>query len=134
MKKVFFSIILGVFAMSCGDHSNHIGKPVDTQSAISVKEGLKQFNESNNSDEIVIYGKIAEVCQAEGCWFSYELADSTITVDFNNEFTVPKNIKRKDMYAVGHFYNDTVKNDLKDSSNSTKVEITTKFRAHGVKF
>lgn len=136
MKKVVFSIVLGVIAMACGDHSNHIGKAIDTQKAISVKEGLKQYNETGKSDEVVVYGKVAEVCQSEGCWFAYELADSTITVDFNNEFTVPKNIKRKDMYAVGHFYKDTTSNEdeVKDSTIQNNSKVTVKFRAHGVKF
>ena len=136
MKKILFSVVLVVFAVACGDHSNHIGKAVDTQKAVSVKVALKEYNAHGNSDEIVIYGKIAEVCQAEGCWFAYEVGDSTLTVDFNNEFTVPKNIKRKDIYAVGHFYKDTTvtSGELKDSTLGSIKMIVTKFRAHGVKF
>ena len=134
MKKVIFSVFVGVFVLACGDQSNHIGKPIETQNAISVKEGLKQFHTSNKSEEVVIYGKVADVCQTEGCWFAYELSDSTLTVDFNNEFTVPKNIRRKDMYAVGHFFKDTVESSEKDSITLSKSKITVKFRAHGVKF
>lgn len=136
MKQLLYSIILGgTLILSCADGGNHIGKQVDTQKAISVKEGLKQFHSTKKSEEIVVYGKVADVCQSEGCWFQYEVGDSSITVDFNNEFTVPKNIKRKDMYAVGHFYKDTTftKSELKDSIYSL-MNIVTKFRAHGVKF
>ncbi len=139
MKQLFYSIILGgTMMLSCTDGGNHIGKQMDTQKAISVKEGLKQFQTTLKSEEIVVYGKVAVVCQSEGCWFEYEVGDSAITVDFNNEFTVPKNIKRKDMYAIGHFYKDTVTSD--DHSDSSKsnassiVKTITKFRAHGVKF
>ncbi len=141
MKQLLFSIILGgTLILSCADGGNHIGKQVDTQKAISVKEGLKQFQSTKKPEEIVVYGKVADVCQSEGCWFQYEVGDSSITVDFNNEFTVPKNIKRKDMYAVGHFYNDTVSSSEEENSSSdtTKAvsvtKVITKFRAHGVKF
>ncbi len=137
MKQTLYSLILGgTLLFACADGGNHIGKQVDTQKAISVKEGLNQFNGSKKQDEIVVYGKVADVCEAEGCWFAYEVGDSTVTVDFNNEFTVPKNIKRKDMYAVGHFYMDTTvsSEDKKDSAIGSKYTIVTKFRAHGVKF
>lgn len=137
MKHLFFSLILGgTILLSCADGGNHIGKNVDAQKAVSVKVALKQFNTSHNHDEVVVYGKVANVCQSEGCWFEYEVGDSSITVDFNNEFTVPKNIKRKDMYAVGHFYKDTTvsSEDKNDSTIGSKYTIVTKFRAHGVKF
>ncbi len=135
MKHILYSLILGgTFLLSCADGGNHIGKQVDTQKAISVKEGLNQFNTSKKQDELVVYGKVADVCEAEGCWFAYEVGDSSITVDFNNEFTVPKNIKRKDMYAVGHFYLDSSMAEDKDTVKQPKLVITTKFRAHGVKF
>ena len=134
MKKVLYSVFVSVFVFACGDQSNHIGKPIETQNAISVKEGLKQFHESNKTKEVIIYGKVADVCETEGCWFAYELSDSTLTVDFNNEFTVPKNIRRKDMYAVGHFYKDTLVTAEEDSTTQSKSKLTVKFRAHGVKF
>ena len=137
MKQLFFSLIFGgTILFSCADGGNHIGKNVDAQKAVSVKEALKQFQTNQKQDEVVVYGKVANVCESEGCWFEYEVGDSGITVDFNNEFTVPKNIKRKDMYAVGHFYRDTTvsSEEKKDSSIGTKYCIVTKFRAHGVKF
>jgi hypothetical protein len=49
-------------------------------------------------------------------------------------YQIPKNIRRKDMYAVGHFFKDTVVSSEKDSITLGKSKITVKFRAHGVKF
>lgn len=134
MRKLTLIFSAIFFLLACNNKS-HIGKDVDTQKAISVKTAFAQFMKDGKSDEIVIYGKVADVCQSEGCWFAYELGDSSVTVDFNNEFTVPKNIRRKDLYAVGHFYKDTVdsNDDTKDTVKALK-KLITKFRAHGVTF
>ena len=136
MYKIIFSLTAAALLFACTDTSNHIGKTVETQSAISVKDALTTFTKDGKATEQVVYGKVVDVCQSEGCWFAYELGDSTLTVDFNDEFTVPKNINHKDLYAVGHFYRDTAKatSETKDSAIGTKMLISTKFRAHGVKF
>jgi len=132
MYKIILTVTAATLFFSCTDTSNHIGKAVETQSAISVKDALTTFNKEGKATEQVVYGKVIDVCQSEGCWFAYELGDSTLTVDFNDEFTVPKNINHKDLYAVGHFYRDTTKSE--ESKNDSALVISTKFRAHGVKF
>ncbi len=129
MKQAAFSFIIATLMFSCNSEHNQIGKVVDTQKAISIQEALKKYEKGENS-EYIVYGKVNEVCQAEGCWFSYETEDSSITVDFNDAFTVPKTIKRKDLYAVGNFYRDTMISD--DSLKNVTIE--TKFLATGVKF
>jgi hypothetical protein len=136
MNKIVLSLTIVAMLFACNDASNHIGKSVETQSAISVKDALATYNKDGKETEQVVYGKVADVCQSEGCWFSYDLGDSTLTVDFNDEFTVPKNINHKDLYAVGHFYKDTAEtsSESNDSTVGKKMVISTKFRAHGVKF
>ena len=132
MYKIILSLTAATLLFSCTDTSNHIGKTVETQTAISVKDALATFTKDGKATEQVVYGKVVDVCQSEGCWFAYELGDSTLTVDFNDEFTVPKNINHKDLYAVGHFYRDTAKSD--EPKKDSALVISTKFRAHGVKF
>lgn len=131
MKIKFTLLAFSILLFSCSHEGNQIGKVVDTQSAVSIREALKEFEKTPSNKEVVVFGKVADVCQSEGCWFNYTLGDSSITVDFNEEFTVPKTIKHKDMYAVGHFMMDTLYVD----SIPNKIEkITPKFRATGVKF
>jgi len=132
MHKIILSLAAATLLFACTDTSNHIGKTVETQSAISVKDALATYTKDGKATELVVYGKVVDVCQSEGCWFAYELGDSTLTVDFNDEFTVPKNINHKDLYAVGHFYRDTAKSD--ETNKDSALVISTKFRAHGVKF
>ena len=130
---------LGIIALatmglsSCMNEHNQIGELVDTQAAISIKEAVKSF-ETTGEKDFTVFGKVKEVCQAEGCWFSYDLLDDPIVVDFNDEFTVPKSLKRRDLYATGSFYQDTLYNEDATASTNATYELKTKFLEKGVRF
>jgi len=130
---------LGIIALatmglgSCMNEHNQIGELVDTQAAISIKEAVKSF-ETTGKKDFTVFGKVKEVCQAEGCWFSYDLLDGPSIVDFNDEITVPKSLKRRDLYATGSFYKDTLYNDDATDSTDATYELKTKFLAKGVRF
>lgn len=126
MKRMIRTSIftLTVILGACNQTSiNQIGDPVNSDEAVSVAVGMEAFQKEGKA-EAVLFGKVAEVCQSEGCWLSYVTEDDNMVVDFGEVFTVPKNIANKDLYAKGHFYRDT----LEDKT----IEI--KFRATGVKF
>ena len=132
MKNLILSITVVLSAISCSDF-NQIGDPVDTQKAISMKEAFKEYNNSGKTD-FIVFGRVKEVCQAEGCWFSYDLHDKNIVVDFNDKFTVPKGIAKKDLYAIGNFYQDTLWNEDATDTSNAGFELETKFLAKGVRF
>lgn len=133
MKYLSILALATIGLVSCMNEHNQIGELVDTQKAISIKEAVKSF-ETTGKKDFTVFGKVKEVCQAEGCWFSYDLLDGPIIVDFNDKFTVPKSLKRRDLYATGSFYQDTFYNeDTTDSSDAT-YELKTKFLAKGVRF
>jgi hypothetical protein len=132
MRIAIISLSVLIGAVSCGEF-NQIGDPVDTQNAISMKEAFKEYQNSGKS-EFIVFGRVKEVCQSEGCWFSYDLHDRTITVDFNEKFTVPKGIAKKDLYATGQFYQDTSWNDDATDTTAATYTIDTKFLAQGVRF
>ncbi len=115
---------LGIILVSCNSNHQQIGAIVDSQKAISIEKAATGFLKDNIPDEFVVFGRVEEVCQAEGCWFAYRVADSSIIVDFEDKFTVPKDLKKKNLYAVGHFYWE----ENEDESKSLK------FHADGVKF
>ncbi len=132
MKNSIIGLTLMISAASCSN-SNQLGDKVNTQSAISVKEALKEYHNTGKSD-FTVFGRVKEVCQAEGCWFSYDLKDSNLVVDFNDKFTVPTQIAKKDLYAVGRFYKDTLWNDNTKDSGQAAFSLETKFLAQGVQF
>lgn len=121
-----FGILFGLTILwsSCNSDHQQIGVIVDSQKAIAIEKAASEFLTGNKSNDVVVFGRVEEVCQAEGCWFSYRVADSGIIVDFEDKFTVPKNLKKKNLYAVGHFYWESNKDDSK----------SLKFHADGVKF
>ncbi len=119
----------------CTSEHNQIGAPVDTQKAISVREAYnEQLSKGTFGEEVTVFGRVHDVCQAEGCWFAYEFADSSLVVDFNEQFTVPKNIGKKNLYATGHFYRDTMQVESTDTTIPAKQSIAIKFLAKGVRF
>ena len=132
MKNLIIGLSLMISAASCSN-SNQIGEKVNTQSAISIKEALKEYQNTGKSD-FTVFGRVKEVCQAEGCWFSYDLKDSNLVVDFNDKFTVPTQIAKKDLYAVGRFYKDTLWSDSTKDSGQAAFSLETKFLAQGVQF
>lgn len=132
MRIAIISLTVLIGAVSCGEF-NQIGDPVDTQNAISMKEAFKEYNNSGKTD-FIVFGRVKEVCQAEGCWFSYDLHDKNIVVDFNDKFTVPKGIAKKDLYAIGNFYQDTLWNEDATDTSIASFELETKFLATGVRF
>ena len=132
MRIAIISLSVLIGAVSCSDF-NQIGDSVDTQNAVSMKEAFKEYQNSGKS-EFIVFGRVKEVCQAEGCWFSYDLHDKNIVVDFNDKFTVPKGIAKKDLYAIGNFYQDTLWNEDATDTSIASFELETKFLAKGVRF
>ena len=132
MRISIISLSVFIGAVACSDF-NQIGDPVDTQNAISMKEAFKEYQNSGKS-EFIVFGRVKEVCQSEGCWFSYDLHDKNIVVDFDDKFTVPKGIAKKDLYAIGNFYQDTLWNEDATDTSIASFELETKFLAKGVRF
>lgn len=124
MKILGIITALGIIFVSCNSNHQQIGAIVDSQKAISIEKAASGFLENNKTEDLVVFGRVEDVCQAEGCWFAYRVADSSIIVDFEDKFTVPKDLKKKNLYAVGHFYWE----ENEDESKSLK------FHADGVKF
>ena len=49
MHKILLSLAAATLLFACTDNSNHIGKTVETQSAISVKDALAAFNKEGKA-------------------------------------------------------------------------------------
>jgi len=95
---------------------------------------------------VTLKGRVANVCQAEGCWFNLSLdSNRLLFVDFNHKFTVPANLAGKAVLVQGSFYRDTIsverlKHLAADAGKSkaetdliTEPKVELNFRATGVK-
>lgn len=141
-RRIFTPVFILVLASSCSN-SGQYGTKFNSQSSVSVEEGLQLFL-SKGSAEQVISGKIGNVCQSEGCWFEYNTDSGVVFVDFQHKFEIPKNASGKTAVAKGSFGRDTttvdqLKEYAKDDGKSeteinaiVKPEVRIVFTATGV--
>jgi hypothetical protein len=114
LKKFYFHILsLAIFSCSIpGDKPDAFrafGEHIDTLNSKTVLELEPVFNE-NSSSEIWLKGKVAEVCQREGCWLKLENKQgSPVLVKMrNHSFSVPKDIEGSFIYIHGEAKRDTI--------------------------
>lgn len=152
--KNSFLLVAGMglfFGFGCNNH----GAPANPNatsfgSVFTDSIGIPASDAFKNADSLrqtlVISGKVANVCQAEGCWFNLNLdSNRLLFIDFDHKFTVPKNLGGKDVLVQGSFYRDTIsvekqKHLAEDAGTSkseidliTSPKIELNFRAQGVK-
>ena len=114
--------------------------------SIGIPAGEAFKNADSLRQTLVLSGKVANVCQAEGCWFNLNLdSNRLLFVDFDHKFTVPKNLGGKEVLVQGSFYRDTIsvekQKHLAEDAGKPKSEIDLitapkielNFRAQGVK-
>jgi hypothetical protein len=77
--------LAAIVSVACNSDYNQIGQPVDTQKAIGIKEALSQYTTNSSNTDFIVFGRVKEVCQAEGCWFAYDIDGENLVVDFNDE-------------------------------------------------
>ncbi|MFZ9970117.1 MAG: hypothetical protein ACO3GK_02270 [Bacteroidia bacterium] len=143
MNKTLLLLGMAAGIMLGACQNNHVqqGAVVNDQDAQRIDAALLDFIK-NGQEKAVVFGRTQEVCQSEGCWFSYELEPNTVKaleafensaegplralhVDFEEGISVPTNLKKADLYCSGTFQ---VSQET-DSSQKTVV-----FRASGVRF
>lgn len=148
-----FAALMGMLLLSCNQSKStnsekekaFYGEEPNETVAVDVNKALVLFKDSGKS-EFVVKSEIKQVCQSEGCWFSFKTEGADLFVDFDEKFTVPKDIVGKVAVAKGTFYHDTTtvetlkeyaKEDGKSEEEISKItepEIKINFKAAGVKF
>jgi len=114
MKQLIYSLLLTLLVWSCGQHTEGNESKTSFGSAITDSIGLNVGEALNNFDSgkvtaVVLKGRIHQVCQSEGCWFNLVIDENRrLFVDFNEAFTVSKDIAGKEALVAGSFYRDTI--------------------------
>lgn len=147
MKKYLILLTLTAGLYSCNSiaQENYYGAKITPDNAVSVDE-LASKMEGKDEVNIKLVGKVAEVCQAKGCWMTIQKSDgSTMRVGFKDyAFFVPKDISGKTVIINGTASNtittvDELKHYAEDAKKSKEeiAAITTpkkevSFEADGV--
>lgn len=59
--------------------------------------------DGSSGKEVLLKGKVAEVCQAMGCWMTMTEGGNTVRVKTGHNFFLPKDISGKDAVVIGKF-------------------------------
>ena len=131
MKKYLLTFIISAGLYACNTsmgQENHYGAKIDEKGAVSINE-IEKVMKGADEMNLKVEGKVAEVCQAKGCWMTLVKADGTaMRVTFKDyEFFVPKNISGKTVIVNGKAYmNTTSVEELKhyaEDARKSKEEI-----------
>lgn len=104
------------------------GKDFDpTMTVVDYGDLLKNV-EDNNNKVVAVKGKVAEVCQAMGCWMTMSDGKTTTRATTSHNFFLPKDIAGQDAVIIGTFkmteiseeearhYNEESKNPVSEES------------------
>ncbi len=147
MKKYFLLLTISFAFYACNSiaQDGYYGAKITPDNTISVDE-IDARLAGKNEIAVKVEGKVAEVCQAKGCWMTLQKADgSTMRVGFKDyAFFVPKNISGKTVIINGiasvtttsveelkHYAEDAKKSKEEiDAITTPKKEVS--FEADGV--
>lgn len=91
MQRILASLaLLSAIGLAHAGEPQRYGKPLPATAAVPVSEAVTAFDQ-HAGKPMRYSGRIAEVCQAEGCWLVLEDNGQTARVMFKDHaFLVPK--------------------------------------------
>lgn len=130
MKKSILALLTGLFLFACNSSENKksYGIAITPDAAIPSTQLIAEMGNAPEM-ETKISGKIIEVCQEMGCWFTLDLGNGeTLRVTFHDEdFRIPKNSSGKTVVVQGQaHYRETSIEELKhiaEDAKKSKEEI-----------
>jgi hypothetical protein len=79
------------------------GKDYDpSMQVVEFSDFIKNVKD-NDGKEVLIKGKVSEVCQAMGCWMIMSEGTNNVRVKTNHNFFLPKNIAGSNAIVIGTF-------------------------------
>lgn len=149
LKIIFAIILVPIVVFSCAHKgmkssasASEFGEKFDTTGAKNINAFIE--GQDSLARTGVVVGRIASVCQAMGCWTTLQLADgSSVFVDFNHKFFLPKDAAGRTAYFNGeskvvtvsvakqkHLAEDAGKGEAEIEA-ITKEKIEVQFKAKG---
>jgi len=153
MKKLILMTLIaaGLFTAcqnsrtTTDENKNVYGVAIDSTVVPMLVAEMKDALDTMPKMDATVTGKVASVCQKEGCWLKLDAGNNeTLFMNWDHKFTVPKDIAGKTVIATGYAYHDTtsieqLKEYAKDDNKSqaaidsiTQPKIEVKFLATGL--
>ncbi|MDX5468254.1 MAG: DUF4920 domain-containing protein [Bacteroidota bacterium] len=118
-------MLLGiVFLAACKEtpKSGNFGETITDEGAVSVTDFVASMGDQQEVKGKIV-GTVNEVCQAEGCWYTYDLGEgkSMMVMTKDHAFQLPKDCSGKTAVAEGRMYwKETSVEDLKHYAMDAK--------------
>ena len=88
------------------------GKPLSIKKTVSLKEALQRPAKYQDHN-VLLEGKISDVCKMKGCWLMLSDGERAIRIKFENySFFVPKDSRGKKVRAEGRLIQETLSEDM----------------------
>ena len=102
MKKTIYLFAVLLLMSNVSNAQGTYGEAVDEKTAISMTELVKSMSGKEEVNATVT-GKVATVCQAEGCWLKMDKGDGTSMMVRmkDHKFFLPKDITGKTAVIAG---------------------------------
>jgi hypothetical protein len=134
MKRVLIALACVLIAITSKSQEIKSAEPGVIYGAVAQKgDPVKVADLENNLQENKfsgkITGKVAEVCQAEGCWIRLQKADGTtlLVKAKDHAFVMPKDIVGKTVVAEGEAtvkeVSEAMRKHLAEDAGKSKEEI-----------
>ena len=151
MGNIIKIFAVGVFSLaltitSYAQKGTSYGKKFNATSTVSVADLNEKMGSNNKIEDVVVEGRISQVCQAEGCWMKLKNdAGEDIFVKFKDHaFLIPKDLAGRRAYVNGtairktvsvedqkHYAEDAGKSD-EEIAKITKPKVELRIDATGV--
>lgn len=103
MRKLFVILLAAsLFACKQKPAAGSFGEAFENTGAVDFKSALQAY-EAGKDTSYIISGTIANVCQGEGCWISFQNDSNEFLINTHEKFSMPKNSQGKKAVAKGKF-------------------------------
>jgi hypothetical protein len=119
-----FAIAMFLSCLLISQAKTH-GSKITMEKSIPLSSAIKNFDSFKNQ-EILVTGKVSEVCQKKGCWINLKEGEQTVKIEFKDYgFFVPFSLRGKSVRAQGKLQQKTLseseqKHYLKDAGKDQK--------------
>ena len=104
IRNILLAAAIGCFTATAGysQERQQYGEDFATDNAMTVEELTATLGD-DKLEQVVIYGEITQVCQAQGCWLKLKgLEGNDLFVKFRDHaFLVPKDLAGKKAWVFG---------------------------------
>lgn len=131
MKKLVLAatMLLSIAAVTPALAKDKYGKKFSTAKTMTVKSFNNTMATQSEVDNVVVEGKIAQVCQAEGCWLKLknETGEDILVKFKDHSFTIPKDLAGKTVVVNGKAVKKTISIDerrhMAEDAGASEAEI-----------